>query len=158
MAGHSRCMVEAYRNTLKSHAHALSVMAKAYSNLAKRHRVVAGAVESGKQRRVTAESDFTDWIFLSCQLVASAERLLALEVDLARKYGVTWDEIATALGVSRQAAWERFSKVARWGKARKISQFEKARKAEFIRHLREQIEQDEDKLIAFTRYVKSSDA
>ena len=31
-------------------------------------------------------------------------------VKAARKQGRTWDEIGTACGVSRQAAWERFSK------------------------------------------------
>ena len=30
-------------------------------------------------------------------------------VKAARKQGMTWDEIGTACGVSRQAAWERFS-------------------------------------------------
>ena len=30
-------------------------------------------------------------------------------VRKARELGITWTEIATALGVSRQAAWERFS-------------------------------------------------
>ena len=31
-------------------------------------------------------------------------------VKAARKQGRTWDEIGSACGVSRQAAWERFSK------------------------------------------------
>ena len=30
-------------------------------------------------------------------------------VNVARKQGRTWDEIGDAAGVSRQAAWERFS-------------------------------------------------
>jgi hypothetical protein len=30
-------------------------------------------------------------------------------VNVARKQGSTWDEIGAAAGVSRQAAWERFS-------------------------------------------------
>lgn len=30
-------------------------------------------------------------------------------VAVAREQGRTWDEIGTACGVSRQAAWERFS-------------------------------------------------
>ena len=30
-------------------------------------------------------------------------------VKVARQQGRTWDEIGTACGVSRQAAWERFS-------------------------------------------------
>jgi DNA-directed RNA polymerase specialized sigma24 family protein len=31
-------------------------------------------------------------------------------VKAARKQGYSWEEIAAAFGVSRQAAWERFSK------------------------------------------------
>jgi len=31
-------------------------------------------------------------------------------VKAARKQGRTWDEIGSACGVSRQAAWERFAK------------------------------------------------
>ncbi len=34
---------------------------------------------------------------------------LAEAVRVARKQGVTWEEIGKALGVSRQSAWERFS-------------------------------------------------
>jgi hypothetical protein len=30
-------------------------------------------------------------------------------VNIARQQGLTWDEIGDAAGVSRQAAWERFS-------------------------------------------------
>lgn len=149
-------MVSPYKNSLKYHAYALSAVAKAYSHLANRHRVAASAIETGKQQRLTADDYFTDWIFQSCELVASAEWLLALEVDLARKYGVTWDEIAAALGVSRQAAWERFSDLSRRGKSRQVSQVERARKAKFMRHLRERIEKDEDKLMAFARFEKSS--
>ena len=35
---------------------------------------------------------------------------LADWVQLARDRGLSWTEIGQALGVSRQAAWERFSK------------------------------------------------
>lgn len=34
---------------------------------------------------------------------------IRVTVSRARKRGKTWDEIGQALGISRQAAWERFS-------------------------------------------------
>lgn len=47
------------------------------------------------------------------RILASAEQnaFFAQEwVDLLRERGVTWAEIGRVLGVSRQAAWERFTK------------------------------------------------
>jgi biotin operon repressor len=38
----------------------------------------------------------------------SAEKLRQ-HVDMLRKRGISWEKIAFALGVSRQAAWERFA-------------------------------------------------
>lgn len=35
--------------------------------------------------------------------------VLQTEIDVLRKRGVTWEKIGDALGISRQAAWERFS-------------------------------------------------
>jgi hypothetical protein len=35
--------------------------------------------------------------------------VLQAQVDTLRKRGISWSEIGDALGVSRQAAWERFS-------------------------------------------------
>lgn len=43
--------------------------------------------------------------------VEAAEDALDAAVERARAKGVTWEAIATALGVSRQAAWERFRHV-----------------------------------------------
>ncbi|WXA91447.1 hypothetical protein LZC95_33940 [Pendulispora brunnea] len=40
---------------------------------------------------------------------ATAEKLHE-HVDMLRARNVSWERIATALGVSRQAAWERFSR------------------------------------------------
>ena len=40
---------------------------------------------------------------------AAAERLRE-HIDMLRQRGISWERIAAALGVSRQAAWERFSK------------------------------------------------
>ena len=48
-------------------------------------------------------------------ILASAEQNLAFAhewVDLLRSRNVSWAEIGRALGVSRQAAWERFARKA----------------------------------------------
>jgi hypothetical protein len=60
-------------------------------------------------------------------LSAAAERLLALEIELARSFGVTWEEVGAALGVSRQAAWDRFASHERWQKSKRITQLRNAR-------------------------------
>lgn len=47
------------------------------------------------------------------QILASAEQNIAFAhewVDLLRERNVSWAEIGRALGVTRQAAWERFTK------------------------------------------------
>ncbi|WP_152365608.1 hypothetical protein [Microlunatus speluncae] len=41
--------------------------------------------------------------------IKSLDGTLTESVHLARRQGVTWAEIGKALGISRQAAWERFS-------------------------------------------------
>jgi hypothetical protein len=41
--------------------------------------------------------------------VQSMQKLLHDRVSILRKRGVTWETIGEALGISRQAAWERFS-------------------------------------------------
>lgn len=38
------------------------------------------------------------------------ETTLREAVHLAREQGASWDEVGKALGVTRQAAWERFSR------------------------------------------------
>jgi hypothetical protein len=41
--------------------------------------------------------------------VEATRAVLRTQVDILRKRGVSWAAIGTVLGVSRQAAWERFS-------------------------------------------------
>jgi hypothetical protein len=45
----------------------------------------------------------------SSSSVDASSATLHEHVDELRQRGVSWERIATALGVSRQAAWERFS-------------------------------------------------
>lgn len=106
----------------------LSGFGKACTTLAAKHRIAASAVERGREK-VTYDRYFRDWILRVSELSTAAERLLALEIELARSYGVTWDEIGAALGVSRQAAWERFASPERWQKSRRVAQVRNARAA-----------------------------
>ena len=41
--------------------------------------------------------------------VDAAREVLQTQVEILRKREVSWDKIGGALGISRQAAWERFS-------------------------------------------------
>jgi len=41
--------------------------------------------------------------------VEAAREVLQTQIELLRKRDVSWSEIGGALGISRQAAWERFS-------------------------------------------------
>jgi hypothetical protein len=45
----------------------------------------------------------------SAAAVDAVEEKLRSHVSELKQRGVSWDRIAAALGVSRQAAWERFS-------------------------------------------------
>jgi hypothetical protein len=85
-------------------------------------------------------------------MTAAAERLLALEIELARSFGVTWTEIAEALGTSRQAAWERFAKQSQWEKSQRLSQANQARRAALLRDLRKRIASEGDQLLAFQEW------
>jgi predicted transcriptional regulator len=84
-----------------------------------------------------------------CEFSAQAEQLLALEIELARNFGVTWEEVASALGVSRQAAWSRFAKSSRWQRSRRVSQQQASYRAELSRGMHDRIDtSDEEELIA----------
>ena len=121
-------MSGSYRNTIRAHAHALSDLGGAYRGLAAEHRSAASAVERDREK-VTYDRHFRQWILRVGELSAAAERLLALEIELARSFGVTWEEVGAALGVSRQAAWDRFASHERWQKSRRITQLRNARTA-----------------------------
>lgn len=146
-------MIRPYKNTLRAHASALSTLGKAYTDLAARHRTLASAQERGQQRKATHDRYLTDWIFRACEFSAAAERLLALEIELARSFGVTWEEVAAALGVSRQAAWDRFANQARWQKSRRVSQLQAARRAQLLRELRTRIANSEEELLALQDWL-----
>jgi biotin operon repressor len=45
----------------------------------------------------------------SAAAVEGMRNVLQQQVETLRKRGVSWADIGAALGVSRQAAWERFS-------------------------------------------------
>lgn len=41
-------------------------------------------------------------------MIAGAERLMQTRVDMARRHGRTWQEIGDSIGVTRQAAQQRY--------------------------------------------------
>jgi hypothetical protein len=138
-----------YKNTLRGQASQLATLGKAYTQLASQHRVTASARERGQLKQITYEEYFSDWIFRVCESSARAERLLALEIELARNFGVTWQDVASALGVSRQAAWGRFADPSRWQKSRRVSQQHAAYQAELFRDMHNRIDaSDEEELVA----------
>jgi hypothetical protein len=57
-----------------------------------------------------SDEDFLATLPAASAAVDAAADKLHEHVDMLRGRGVSWERIATALGVSRQAAWERFSK------------------------------------------------
>ncbi|MGV9838932.1 hypothetical protein ACWDUL_32680 [Nocardia niigatensis] len=129
-------MPRKYRNTLKAHAHAQASLGKALTELATSHRVAAATVErDGPAATPIGPAQFSEWIATSCEIAAAAERLLALEVELARRYGMTWDAVAEVLGVTRQSAWERFRSHERWNKTHRISQLRQQRSTALFRKM-----------------------
>lgn len=148
-------MSSQYRNTLRSHAYALSSLGKAYTRLASKHRSAASAQERGRGHTLTIE-DFGDWLVELVEFSAAAERLVALEVELARNHGITWDEVALALGTTKQAAWDRFAKQSRWQKTRRISQLNQARRAKVLERLRRELGRTEEELSALERWLNDA--
>lgn len=49
-----------------------------------------------------------DYVQTLRRIIATAESALPHAVALARGEGASWEDVAGALGTSRQAAWERF--------------------------------------------------
>lgn len=127
-------MARTYRNTLKAHAHALSSLGAALNDVAHEHRVAASATERRPGEEEHLQPQFASWIAAVAEISTAAERLLELEVELARSYRMTWEQVAEVLGVSRQAAWERFRSHARWNRTHRISRLRRIRRAAiFIR-------------------------
>lgn len=137
-----RPVARKYRNTPRAHAESLARLAREYDKLASEHRTLASAVSRASEETPPGRHDFTYWIFQLTVLAAETERLLAFEVELARKHGTTWEGIGEALGVSKQAAHDRFSTRARWTRSRRIAQLSQARWADDYRYLRELREAD----------------
>ena len=141
--------------TTREQAAQLSALARAYRQLASRHRAVADALDRGQQRQITYNEYFSDWIFNACEFSEQAESILASEVELARTFGVTWQEIAASLGVSRQAAWDRFADHSRWQKNRSRPQLRAARRARLWRDLRKLMDGSEEEIQALQQWFDS---
>lgn len=146
-------LVRKYRNTPRSQAESLARLGRAYEELASEHRGFARGVAPVVNNSKSSDdsSQFAEWISTLVILAAEAERLLALEVELARKFGLTWQQVGDALGVSRQAACDRFNTHERWNKSRRISQLSQARWAAGYRLLRQDPNFSEENLAPFHR-------
>ncbi|MEU8263972.1 hypothetical protein AB0C02_25525 [Micromonospora sp. NPDC048999] len=128
-------MARKYRNTLKAHAYALSSLGAVLADLAHEHRVAASAMEQRPSQGPRGNGHFADWIAAAAEVSAATERLLELEVELARHYGMTWEQVADALGVSRQSAWERFRTHSRWDRTQRLSRLRRVRRAAMFRRM-----------------------
>jgi ATP-dependent protease Clp ATPase subunit len=56
-----------------------------------------------------SEQQLLDALTPTAATVDGSRAVLQAQVEELRRRNVSWDAIGTALGVSRQAAWERFS-------------------------------------------------
>jgi hypothetical protein len=128
-------MARKYRNTLKTQAYALSSLGAALADLACEHRVAANAMEQRPSQGLQGDGQFADWIAAAAEISAAAERLLELEVELARHHGITWEQVADAFGVSRQSAWERFRTHPRWDRTHRLSRLRRVRRAAMLRRM-----------------------
>jgi hypothetical protein len=83
--------------------------------------VVAEFRRTGKNRpppwETMSDADLLGKLALIVQTGAQVDRFLVEWVQLARSRKLSWAEIGKALGVSRQAAWERFSRSIADGEA-----------------------------------------
>jgi hypothetical protein len=75
----------------------------------KRQKLAIGG--NGRKLRLIGdwEADPLEGLCESAGLARAVDKLQRHLVGQARAEGQTWTEIGEALGVSRQAAWERFS-------------------------------------------------
>lgn len=70
---------------------------------------------AGKPQKVPApwekctDEELLEQLKRSAAIADAANDFLGRHVDMLRKREVSWAEIGKALGISRQAAWERFS-------------------------------------------------
>ncbi|MEU4398240.1 hypothetical protein [Micromonospora orduensis] len=149
-------MARTYRNTLKTHAYALSSLGAALTDLAHEHRVAASAMEQKPSRAPAGDSQFVDWIAAAAEISAAAERLLELEVELARRHGTTWEQVGDALGVSRQSAWERFRSHSRWDRTHRLSRLRRVRRAAMFRRMA--VGQSEDFVAALREMMRADHA
>lgn len=66
-------------------------------------------VEAPPPWHTMSDADLLGKVPLIAQTGAQVDRFLAEWVQLLRARNISWAEIGRALGVSRQAAWERFA-------------------------------------------------
>jgi hypothetical protein len=76
----------------------------------KKLRVVGHGREMGLRKVGDWEGEPLEGVLECCRLAAAVDKALREQVRLARRAGHSWTEIGGPLGVTKQAAWERFGK------------------------------------------------
>jgi hypothetical protein len=113
----------------------------------------------GGNRPIPLRRGLLPWRFiLSTNARQASRRLSSSQVELARSFGVTWEEVGAALGVSRQAAWDRFASHERWQKSKRITQLRNARaaprrQAAVLLKVRDQVDGSRAELHALQRWL-----
>ena len=77
----------------------------------KKLRVVGRGREMGLRTVGDWKVEPLEGVLEFCRLAEAVDKALREQVRLARRAGHSWAEIGGTLGVSKQAAWERFGKV-----------------------------------------------
>ena len=77
------------------------------------HRALTGPSRAAGIRSTKEAWDHEILYTLSCiqEIRSKIDRNELATVKLAREAGLSWTDIATALGISRQAAWERWREI-----------------------------------------------
>ncbi|MBV9947402.1 MAG: hypothetical protein JOZ69_11175 [Myxococcales bacterium] len=100
----------------KSQEHAGELVAGAGAGIGEACAALSNRMFTGKPTAAFAgwtsmnDDELLEVLPASAGAVKAVEARLREHVTALRERGVSWDRIARALGVTRQAAWERFSK------------------------------------------------
>lgn len=80
-----------------------------------------------KKIKAPGELHFAEWLVEVSELTLLAEELVREEVKLARAHGISWQEIADGLGMTRQSAHERFDPKAPYSFPRGFARVSRAK-------------------------------
>ena len=73
------------------------------------NRILEATPETFSGWNAMTDEQLLDALSPAVATVEATRGILQTQIDTLRNRGVSWAAIGTALGISRQAAWERFS-------------------------------------------------